>query len=164
MYNETNNTSKRISFQSIFSSLCTLYQRTTPDDSLIADLEATAHDINKRLHEKYPFVESELPSQKVMNQQAKTTDGSGKVKICPVPGCGKPMVRQFNKKNAKAPDWKCSNKNCKFKKLIGGGWAKSDFITGVWDEKEEDINCAKNEDDITDEANKQVFDEYGNPI
>ena len=72
-------------------------------------------------------------------------------KICPVPDCGHPMIRQTNKKNPKSPDWKCSNKNCKFQKMMGGGWKKSEFITGVWDDK--DTTPERVEDNFQDEAN-----------
>lgn len=54
--------------------------------------------------------------------------------LCPV--CLREMIRQENKTNPKAPDWKCSDRNCKFQ------WDKqtkqyipSQFVTGVWDNK-----------------------------
>jgi len=159
MYNQDESTSKRISFQSIFSSLCNLHQGGKFDFSQLEDI---AHEINKRLHEIYPCEKTNLPPQSMMNQQAKEVDGFGKVKIkiCPVPDCGQPMVRQYNKKNPKAPDWKCSDKNCKYKKSYSGGWSKSEFITGAWDEKEEDVRRAAREDSVTDEANNPP-EEYG---
>lgn len=61
-------------------------------------------------------------------------------KLCPV--CEQPMIQQTNKKNPKAPDWKCSDRNCKFQfDKQKGTWVVSEYITGAWDnnyEKPED--------------------------
>jgi hypothetical protein len=75
--------------------------------------------------------------QEVRKETTTQMKGMGdEVKICPVPDCGHQMIRQTNKKNPKAPDWKCSDRNCKFSKAYDGGWKKSEFITGAWDEKD----------------------------
>jgi ssDNA-binding Zn-finger/Zn-ribbon topoisomerase 1 len=54
--------------------------------------------------------------------------------ICPK--CGAQMIEQKNKKNEKAPDWKCSDPSCKWKyNYQTKEWEKSDFITGTWNPK-----------------------------
>jgi len=142
---------KRISFQSLFSSLCELYKGTTPDGVLVNDLEKMAYELNANLHKKYAYTEKPMTKNitvgKVVNQ-------TGGVEIHPCPVCGKPMNRQYNKKNPKSPDWKCSDSNCKFTKAYGGGWRKGDYITGDWDPKPEDLALANHQDAIDDEAHK----------
>lgn len=61
--------------------------------------------------------------------------------LCPV--CGKEMVANIagKAKNPKAPDWKCSNRNCKFQwNEQAKNWVVSEYITGIWDEKPEAPN------------------------
>lgn len=116
-----NQRDKQISWQGIFKGIM-----QQEKDALKA--EDLAYAINKRLYEAYPETEPQV-SQKTMNQN---------IKICPVPDCGQPMIRQYNKKNPKGPDWKCSDKNCKFQKAYDGGWRASEYITGAWDPKPED--------------------------
>lgn len=153
---------KRISFLSILSSLCLLHQGGKYDAVQLAE---EAKKINARLYIDYPFPkESDLPSQKTMDEQAKKIDGSGNTKICPVPDCGKLMIRQHNKKNPKSPDWKCSDSKCKFKKAYDGGWRKSDFITGAWDEP--DTTEARHADNNYESNQQEIYDttvppEYG---
>ena len=64
-------------------------------------------------------------------------------KMCPV--CKQPMNYNAEgiKRNAKAPNWKCSDGGCKF------SWNKatkqyepSDFVTGVWEDQPKDIPAA----------------------
>lgn len=138
---------KRISFLSILHSLAILHQGQNLDDKKLADF---ATQLNDELYMKYPFpIDTSFLDNK---RNSGAINAPGSVKICPVPDCGSPMIRQLNKKNPKGPDWKCSNKSCKFQKMIGGGWVKSQFITGVWDDKPENIDRAKAEDQILDEA------------
>jgi hypothetical protein len=164
MYNQDESTSKRISFQSIFSSLCNLYQGGKYDFSQLEDL---SHEVNKRLHEMYPaevkpIVEySPTIAQEMFRKETKPVRG----KFCPV--CQSPMIRQTEKKNPKAPDWKCSNKACKFQKAYDGGWRKSEFITGVWDEpdtKQAEIKNMGQQSQLDviqqDEYNQQIPPEY----
>ena len=55
-------------------------------------------------------------------------------KLCPV--CSLPMIPQLKKANAKAPDWKCQDTNCKFSWDQGTQtYQPSNFITGVWNAK-----------------------------
>jgi hypothetical protein len=144
MYEENPNKEKRIAFLSIFSSLCRTGQIDTETASKVVD----------SLFEKYPLEGAKTYQPKTMSNLP-----AGKGKICPVPDCGHPMIRQFNKKNPKAPDWKCSDKNCKFSKAYDGGWKKSEFITGAWDEP--DANKARQADNDF-EASQQENDEYPN--
>ena len=53
------------------------------------------------------------------------------IKQCPK--CSKTMNPVFNKSNPKAPDHKCSDTSCKWKK-VSGKWVESDFITGAWND------------------------------
>mgnify|MGYP003833355707 CR=1 FL=1 len=54
------------------------------------------------------------------------------------PKCGKPMLPNTNKKNPKAPDWKCGDPNCKFKwDSASKDWVPSDWVTGAWNDKNE---------------------------
>jgi len=112
-------------------------------------------DNNDDLDSKPPVQE------KPATKQNSVPDTMLGVKICPVPDCGKYMIRQENKKNPKSPDWKCSDKNCKFKKAYGGGWVRSDYITGDWDADQKELARANHEDSILEEAN-QIPPEYGN--
>lgn len=156
-----NQKDKRISFLSILHSCAILHQGEKLD---APDLEAIAYGMTDKLFKTYPAPGEEIkPTQKPMqNYQPKPMSDLpiGKVKICPVPDCGHPMIRQYNKKNPKAPDWKCSDRNCKFSKAYDGGWKKSEFITGAWDES--DTTKARQEDAMQDEANNQPPEEYGN--
>jgi ssDNA-binding Zn-finger/Zn-ribbon topoisomerase 1 len=97
-YQKEPNESKRISWLSIFSSLM---ENST--DAINNRNEA--YRINDELYEKYPFPkESELPSQKIMNQQAK--------EVCPK--CGSEMKEKSGVKNGRK--WAgafCQNKECK---------------------------------------------------
>ena len=133
MYQEPQkNTPKWISFQRALSSMCNLHQGEKVDHMEIAKM---AHDVNEYLYACYPLDEATPKKEFHQTLQTKQVEG---VKICEVPNCGHPMIRQYNKKNPKSPDWKCSDKNCKFTKQRYGGWVKSEYITGAWDESEED--------------------------
>lgn len=141
-----NSKDKRISFLSILSSI-------TQHEQDISKAEDLTYAINKRLYEAYPLEETQTYQLKSFSDLP-----TGKGKLCPV--CQSPMIRQTQKRNAKAPDWKCSDKNCKFQKAYDGGWRKSEFITGVWDEPNTD--GAKAEDAMQDEANHSAPPpEYG---
>jgi len=101
MYNESESTSKRISFQSIFSSLCNLYQGGKQDFSQLEDM---AYAINERLHIKYPCE----PEQKTLLED--------KPKPSKCPKCGRFSVyhnKGISKKSgAPYENYKCSNKVC----------------------------------------------------
>jgi len=122
-----NSKDNQISWQGIFKGIM-----QQEKDALKA--EDLTYAIWGRLQERFPLEEKQTLVVRD-NTTGKTATGT---KICPVPDCGSPMIRQTNKKNPKAPDWKCSNKNCKFQKMMGGGWKKSEFITGIWDESPAD--------------------------
>lgn len=118
--NQDESTSKRISFQSIFSSLCTLHQGGKYDFSQLEDL---AHAINKRLHETYPTEVSNLPDQKTMNEQAKynnypESNSFGKQKPTKCPQCGRFTLYKnkgiSKKSGAPYENVKCANKECGF--------------------------------------------------
>ena len=59
------------------------------------------------------------------------------------PKCGQPMNFQANKTNPKAPDWKCSDANCKWQ-FRNGQWIASDYITGAWNEKQAETSQPQN--------------------
>ena len=54
------------------------------------------------------------------------------------PACSKPMVPNTagKQRNPKAPDWKCSDQNCKFQKNKSTGeyTIPSEYITSIWDD------------------------------
>lgn len=154
-----NQKDKRISYLSILHSLAILHQGQNLEDSKLSEF---ATKLTDALFIKYPVPGEEAKPINGSNSMSGEWDAKNiKVKLCPVPGCGKPMIRQFNKKNPKSPDWKCSDKKCKFKRAYDGGWRKSDFITGEWDEKPEDKARANHQDDIDDQAHNQPPAEYG---
>ena len=149
-----NQKDKRISFLSILHSCAILHQGEKLD---AVDLEAIAYGMTNKLFKTYPAPNEEIVRDIKLRPIKSMNEPKGK--ICPVPDCGQPMIRQFNKKNPKAPDWKCSDKNCKFKKAYDGGWMKSEFITSVWDDKPQEIARANHEDSILEESN-QIPEEY----
>lgn len=54
--------------------------------------------------------------------------------LCPV--CAQPMNAntEGKAKNPKAPDWKCSDRNCKFQfNKQSKNWVVSEYITAIWD-------------------------------
>lgn len=118
-----NKRDKRISWLSIFSSLNQNHQ--LPIASSPEELAKIAYQLNDELNERYP---QEEPQPFPNKHEWKGPAGS---KNCPV--CNLPMVLQTDKVNAKAPDWKCSDKNCKFQlDRTTGKYVESKFITGVW--------------------------------
>ena len=154
----------RISWLSIFSSLT---KALDIDKVKVETLAETAYELNENLYKKYPFVIKQIPTgepSKSTSYVPKSIVGANRVvtggsnKLCPV--CQSPMNRVFNKKNEKAPDWKCTKPGCKFQ-WKNGQWVKSDYITGAWDEKPEDIARANFNDQMTDEANNLPIVEDG---
>lgn len=145
---------KRISFLSIFSSLMESFNETMTGeyiDERINTIKDRAFEINDELYKKYSIPEQGGSSYKNSTQKRTTSsnnssDNVKKERLCPV--CQSPMIRQTEKKNELAPDWKCSNRNCKFT-FKGGKWVASKYITGVWDINEDKL---RNEDNILDEA------------
>jgi hypothetical protein len=134
---------KRISFQSLFSSLCELYKGTTPDESLVGDLEKMAYQLNTNLHKKYTYAETSMkPSYKASAYNSKPTNEG---ETC---ACGKPREYREGIKNGRK--WRammCKDKKC----------------TPIWLPNQKDIARANHEDAILEEAQQQ-FDEYGNPV
>ena len=92
MYNQDESTSKRISFQSILSSLCNLYQGGTYDFSQLEDM---AYTINNRLHTAYPCEET----RPMQNQPTISSGVKQKPNQCPK--CGK-MTLYHNKGKSRA--------------------------------------------------------------
>lgn len=124
MYEQDESTSKRISFQSIFSSLCTLHQGGQYDFSQLEDM---ANAINGRLHQKYSVPEGikSMPTNQPQEEKC------GK--------CGGPMRYKEGVKNGNK--WRgqfCSNRNCK---------------NVVWLPRT-DPDKARQEDDILDQSNQ----------
>jgi hypothetical protein len=144
---------KRISWLSIFSSLCNHNQGG-------GDLKAmveSAFSINNELYAKYPFPEAKSNNPPPTAYKPATAplnaSGSGSdTKLCPV--CGAFMIRQTNKRNPAGPDWKCSVKTCKWQ-WQNGEYVKSNYITSAWDVKEKDVARANFEDDAADQAHHQ---------
>lgn len=127
--NEFQKKDRRISWLSIFSSLCNLFQKANGEVGLTPiEIEKIAYQINDELNIKYPMDEPEpFPSKGLWRDPATS-------KTCPV--CGKPMNPQLEKRNPNSPDWKCSDKNCKFQfDKESKKWVPSQFITGLWNEK-----------------------------
>lgn len=78
-------------------------------------------------------------------------------KKCPV--CGKPMVYNQNKvKNPKAPDWKCSDPNCKYQyDPLQKMWVPSEYVTGVWEDNPRAAAQAKFEAELVQsEKDKRI--------
>ncbi len=153
-----NQKDKRISFLSILHSCAILHQGEKLD---APDMENIAYAMTNKLFKTYPAPGEETKGGPEA-YQPKTMNNlpTGKGKICPVPDCGHQMVRQFNKKNPKAPDWKCSDKNCKFSKAYDGGWKRSEFITGAWDEK--DTTKERQADASYEESQQENYEDYPN--
>lgn len=145
MYQEDANTSKRISFQSIFSSLCNLHQGGNFDFSQLEDM---AYNINERLHTKYPCEETP-----VQNQPA-TGD---KQKPAKCPKCGKFSIyhnKGISKKSgAPYENYKCSNKVCDY----------IQWVTLNYDQHRAQARTKSMSEDSSFEANLQEnYDEYPN--
>ena len=118
----------RIIFQSVFSSLTNYYAQLHSVKE-VNEIVKEALIIAEELKEKYPMqeiIDEPFPDKPVMRDAA--------VKPCPV--CGKFMIPQTEKANEKAPDWKCSDKNCKFSwDKSTHTWIPGQFITGIWNKK-----------------------------
>jgi len=75
------------------------------------------------------------------------------------PKCGKQAIANTNKKNPKAPDWKCSDPDCKWKK-INGEWVESEFVTGVWNNDNPEAKFESElEEDKEDEKWEKIREE-----
>jgi hypothetical protein len=132
-YNQDESTSKRISFQSIFSSLCNLHQGGKFDFSQLEDM---AHAVNKRLHEMYPTESEPVPVQRPIVSIGE------KQKPLRCPQCGKMSVyhnKGISKKSgAPYENHKCSNKDCGYIK-----WA-----TKTYDQHKEEDRARKQQSDL----------------
>ena len=92
-----------------------------------------AKEMNDKLYRDYPFIEKEISTGEPPSQTAQRPQKQ-EGKFCPV--CQSPMIRQTQKSNKNAPDWKCSSKGCKFKwDTHQRKWVPGEYVTGVWDDK-----------------------------
>ena len=143
MYEENSSQSKKISFQSIFSSLCNLYQHITPAEDLVGELKQMAFDINDELHKKYPV---EVKTQTTMQP----TQQGAKQKPRRCPKCGS-MSYYNNKGISKAGNPYENNKCSKCKHIE---WLSDNYYSAEAKAK------AQAQDDIDDQANNQIPPEY----
>jgi len=153
------NKDKRISFLSILSSLMSNGSFQEDVNSCVEK----AFEINEKIYVKYPFpMDTPSFAQKPVRSPNNASDSVLGSKPCPV--CQSPMIRNDagKMKNPKAPDWKCSKRGCRFK-LEDGQWVRSDYITGVWDEKEEDTQRANHEDSVLADAQQNYAEELPPP-
>jgi len=138
---------KRISFQSIFSSLCGSYQGK--DAIVFSQLEDLAYAINGRLHEKYPApTESTSFAQKLATTPNKAINSDNSE---PCSKCGSPMKEKSGVKNGR--QWSgsfCTNPNCKHV---------------VWYPKQTRQQTVKSmtEDSNMEENNQRNYGQYGEP-
>jgi len=138
-YQEDEAKSKRISFQSIFSSLCNLYQHTTPADDLVADLEKMANDINKRLHTNYPQT-TNTTAQAPKAQCKPKFEATGDYK-CDF--CGANLVKTKAGNAFRCPNWKKDGSGCK----------------GTYVDPQK-IKQANYQDSIDEESHQQHYDNH----
>ena len=77
---------------------------------------------------------------------------------CPV--CQKPMLQNIagKQRNPKAPDWKCSDQNCKFQfNKQTGQWVISEYITSMWDNTQNQTQNAPQANPAPYRANQQAM-------
>lgn len=138
---------KRITFLALLHDLAILNQGSSKK---LEDLWAIAKKATEQVFVEYPIPTEEKPHQEPIR-------ASGSV-LCPV--CGSIGIPNTagKLKNPKSPDFKCSQEKgkCKFQKDRMGKWIPSDYITGWWEEKKEDLDRGMAEDNIWDEASHNV--------
>ncbi len=116
-----------IAFENMFRTLCDYYKTNS---------EITLKIITQQAKDMVDWMGSQWPMQEIKDEpfgdkMLPRNPVKGSVKLCPV--CEKPMLHITEKRNAKAPDWKCQDKDCKFQWDKGTQtYIPSDFITGVW--------------------------------
>ena len=166
-----NQKDKRISYLSILHSLAILHQGQNLSDEKLSEF---ATKLTDNLFVKYPTPSDNTPAltPKPATAPLNANRSGLKQSFCPV--CGSVGIRNDagKLKNAKAPDFKCS-KGCKF------SWDKqtrqyqpSEYITGWWQPREEDIARANYQDSVDDESHKhyqnehpdQQYGEFGEPL
>jgi len=107
-------------------------------------------------------LDSKNPAVFKKSQAEKSKDGVyNHSESMPCPKCNSPMIRQTEKKNPKSPDWKCSDKNCKWtKNNRTGEWEKSMYITSKWDTDDMSLEAklrqAHREADMQKEHNIEI--------